>query len=43
MNMEGIMKIFDKFSEPNDKGFTNDSAFRLLKGMGTTVQDEVIQ
>ena len=37
------MKIFDKFSEPNDKGFTNDSAFKLLRGMGSTVPDEIIQ
>ena len=43
MNMEGIMRIFDKFSEPNDKGFTNKSAFKLIKGIGSTVKDKVIQ
>ena len=42
-NMEGIMVVFDKYSEPHDKGFTNKSAFRVLRGIGTTVKDKIIQ
>ena len=42
MNMEGIMRIFDKYSEPHDKGFTNKSAFKVMKGIGSTVKDKVI-
>ena len=37
------MVAFDKYSEPNDKGFTNKSAFRILRGIGTTVKDKIIQ
>ena len=37
------MAAFDKYSEPNDKGFTNKSAFRILRGIGTTVKDKIIQ
>ena len=43
VNMEGIMAVFDKYSEPHDKGFTNKSAFRVLRGIGTTVKDKIIQ
>ena len=43
MNLEGIMRIFDKFSEPHDKGFTNKSAFRVIKGIGSTLKDKVVQ
>ena len=43
MNLEGIMKIFDKFSEPHDKGFTNRSAIRVIKGIGSTVKEKVVQ
>ena len=35
--------MFDKYSEPNDKGFTNKSAFKVLRGIGTTVKDKIIQ
>merc|ERR1711992_449697 len=37
------MQVFDDYSEPNDKGFTNKSAFRLLRRIGTTVKNEIIQ
>ena len=43
MNLEGIMMVFDKYSEPHDKGFTNKSAFRVLRAIGTTVKDRIVQ
>ena len=42
-NLEGIMAVFDKYSELYDKGFTNKSAFRVLRGIGTTIKDKKIQ
>ena len=44
MNMEGIMVVFDKYGEKTKgEGFTNESAFEMLKDIKTTVKDKIIQ
>ena len=41
LNLEGIMDVFSKNCE--DEGFTIDSAFKLLKGIGCLLSQRVIR